>query len=512
MKNLKEINIPDLLKRLQEVYKKIRKIHIILFFILLIASVVGFIYAKDAWKEYYVTKGAQEIITKVSQSQRETKKKTGKYTHDLFADKKLVSALKLSSKVSSKSNENSKFGKNNTKYKRRFAMEDEDEDMDNFPSRSSKTRSKSSSRNSGKSSGKGSSDPNIGQSGDYYIEIDAENACMIVKYKRFTPEKTIFYAFFEDGKPYCQGENCKVETNNDEVDLCYLNGMCFAQNLIHETERECGDGHGIQKRKCTKSCNGGNCEGWGECVCNKGYGWDGKTCAQLQTEKDCSEEQCFNGVYCEDPENLEKEIEHGTCKRLKFCQVNKGWQYSSWDCSCDKTYYCPVKDECVIMPEPLKSIELSNQAGSCSNISYRCEKNKGWQNYAESCVCDNIGTFWDEKSKKATCSSCTKKPVNAEFTSNAIGTDSCSWKCKEGFELRKNDCTKPDGQYLCAKTDLQICTDDFSKSRKLKINTKTNEGQLCYSDEKDHILFFDQKNKVCTLCQCVNVDAKKNNK
>ena len=490
MKKLGKIDIDKIKTNLINFKNKIKKIHVITFIVVVLVGTFGFIYGKSAWTKYSVTKEAKNIIEKVSQSQQNIKNKTGQYTNDLFQDSTVVTELNLSQNIDTLKSSKNQSGISTRKSRN-------DDDSERSPFRSSKSKRETAP------------DSNIGQSGDYYVEIDADNGCMIVKYRRFTPEKTIFYASFEDGKPFCQGRHCQEEANEEEIDLCYVNGMCFPKKLNYETERACGDGHGKQTRNCTKSCEGGTCEDWGECVCDKGYGWEGGTCKQLQTEKDCDRQQCFNGVYCEYPEALEKEIENGTCKRKVACQPNKGWQYTDWDCSCNKSYLCPVKDECTMMPQNTATLELPDGEGSCQNVVHKCLKNQGWKKFANFCTCNKVGTFWDRKSGEAKCSPCTQKPENAVFTSNSQFTDSCSWQCLPGFDHRKNDCTKPDGQYLCARTNLQSCTDEFSKIRKMEVDKKPNEGQLCYTDMKDNILFFDKKTQTCTICQCVvNVDKK----
>lgn len=498
MENIKKIDVEKIKQYLSKVkskLSKIKKIHVITALVIIVAGSIGFFYGKNAWKKYTITKGAQKIITRISQSQQEIKEKTGKYTNNIFEDGSVAAELDLSQDIDTRQSNYATSGRRGRTTVRTIPTEQDDEEFSPFRTQRVKKIS--------------AEDPNVAQSGDYYVEIDADNGCMIVKYKRFTPEKTIFYAFFKDAKPLCRGRNCKEETNTEDADLCYVNGMCFPRRLKYETEQSCGDGHGKQTRNCSKTCDGGQCEEWGECVCEKGYGWDGKTCKQLQTEKDCNRQQCFNGVYCDYPDILEKTIENGTCKRKTTCQPNKGWQYTDWDCTCDKKYLCPLKDECVAMPRNLDSLELPDGQGNCLSITHRCDRGNGWKQLAGICHCNKVGTFWDRKLGEAKCSPCTQKPENAEFDSNAEFTDSCSWHCLPGFNHRKNDCTKPDGQYLCARTNIQSCTDEFSKHRKMKVDTPPNEGQPCYTDMKDHILFFDKKYQICTICQCViNVDKK----
>ena len=490
MNILDNANIRKVRIALMRFKSKIKKIHIIILFVIVILAIAGWIYGKTTWKSYSVSKGAENIITKISQSQKETKNKTGEYTNNLFGDPRVVSALRLSSKIDSEKTSTPKktTSSSSSRRKKRHSSALKSLSID------SKLKTEKSEP----------TDFNIAQSGDYYVEVDAENGCMIVKYRRFTTDKTTFYAFFEDAKPFCQGRHCLHETKDGEGDLCYLDGTCFPRQLNYETERPCGDDHGKQTRTCLKDCNGGTCGEWSECVCNKGYGWDGTTCKQLQTEKDCNRQQCFNGVYCEDSEILEKEIENGTCRRKVACEPNKGWQYSPWECSCNKVYLCPVNGECTVMPQNISSLELPDGEGSCQNITHKCYKDQGWKQFASSCTCNKVGTFWDKKLGEAKCSPCTQKPENAVFTSNAQFEDTCSWECLPGFDHRNNDCTKPDGQYLCARTSLQSCTDEFSKIRKMETDKKPNEGQLCYTDIQDNnILFYDKKYQTCTVCQCV---------
>ena len=491
MADLKKIDIQKIKDRLITFKNKIKKVHLIIAAVLIVCGTVGFFIGKRAWRRYTVTKTAHTIITKICESEQATKNKTGEYTNDLFEDFSIVSELNLSQDIDTKRRTTVS---STTKRTRSVVPSARDESP--FRSRIKKEFA---------------ADSNVGQSGDYYVEIDADNACIIVKYQRFTPEKTIYYAFFEDAQILCRGKHCKEEASNENAELCYVNGMCMRKRLKYETERPCGDNHGIQTRKCSPTCEGGECEEWGECVCNRGYGWDGETCKQLQTEKDCNVQECFNGVYCEYPEPLNKAIENGTCTRKTACLPNTGWQYTDWDCTCDKKYLCAVKDECTMMPRNLDTLELPEGEGKCNNIIHRCVKNQGWKPIAAMCTCNQIGYFWDRRLGEAKCSPCTNKPENAVFTSNAEFTDSCSWTCNPGFDFRNNDCTKPDGQYLCARTNLQSCTDEFSKIRKMQVDTKPNEGQPCYTDMKDNILFFDKKSQICTICQCVvNVDKKAN--
>lgn len=547
MKNISDINIKDLhiqerVIKVIEFLKRTTKTQRILFAISIILLIAAFLYGKNLWQEYSILRQAKSLAAKITQSQKDFLAKDKKYKEDIFADNKLRSALNLSrssadsgtdsfrrnqkgnksssTRTSSKRNSSNRSSSSRSSSSRSgYSRDDYDNDDDNYSQNSfgskSRSRSGSSSKRKVGKSAQRIEDYDIAQTGDFYIENDAENGCVVLKYKRNTPEKTIFYASFTDGKVFCQGKRCIKETKNNEVDLCYVDGICFPTKQLQETERSCGDGNGIQKRKCKATCENGSCKEWGACKCKKGFEWTGKTCKQSQTENDCTEDQCFNGIYCENKDKLEKSIENGKCTRVAACQKNTGWQYTSWTCSCNSENYCSLGEQCIFRPQSKNEITLSEEDGgsSCSNIYYECKNGEGWEEHAQSCVCNKIGFFWDPEKKDAKCSPCTNKPEGAIYTSAGNNKNDCSWKCDDEHESRKGTCTKPNGQYLCAKTDLQICTDEFSKNRKMKIDAKkTNEGQKCYVEDKDNVLFYNQKDKTCQICQCVDLTTGKTSK
>ncbi len=474
MKNIAQMNVKDFFILLVQTFKKMSVKQRIILLVVVLLSVFGYIYGKGMWKKHTVFRQAQEIISKISQSQKDFLEKTGEYKKNLFAEEDIAASLNI------------------------YVYTDVDTDMD----------FENSTMRMGRRSrfNKSEADYNTGRSGDFYIELDNDNACIIMKYKNNSPEKTTFFASYAEGKAFCQGKMCKHKKGGGDS-LCYRDGVCFTPRLVEKTQRYCGNGRGLQTRKCTPSCNGGDCESWGECVCQKGFKWNGKTCVQSQTEKDCTEQECFNGIYCEEKGPLVKNIENGICKRYSSCLKQKGWIYTDWNCSCDDDNLCASQTTCIIRPENQNEMELPNQQGNCKEVSYVCENGHGWKALAKECICAKIGTFWDEQLKEAKCSNCTKKPINASFTSSAQGKDACSWECNEGYSERNGDCLKPNGQYLCVGMDLQICTDDFSKDRKLKKDTKTNEGQLCFVEDKDNILFYNKKEKSCQLCQCFALES-----
>ena len=471
MKNLSEIKIEDLLSVLRDKYNRITKKQKIIFCAVVILSLTVWGVSKSLWEKYSTLKRAKEIVAEISKTQQNIFKSDKKYKKDIFKDQSLVNSLG----ISFKSSEDDMFtSSTRRRTKRPLILDTEDIDY------------------------------NIGQSGDFYIENDAENGCVVLRYKKNTSKRTVYYAAFDSQELYCRGKECFRDTKNNTVNLCFDSGGCFQQKQTQTTERSCGNGKGTQTRECTPSCEGGSCKDWGECVCKKGFEWDGTTCKQSQTEKDCTANQCFNGIYCEDKELLTKNIKNGSCERHSVCQKNKGWLYTSWDCSC-KENYCSLKEECLPYPGNKDKLNLSDKNNVCFDVSYQCQNNgKGWQAKAKKCECNAPGVFWNVKEGNAECSQCTKKPDNAIFTTSGKNQDACEWKCQDGFINRKNNCVKPNGQYLCARTDISTCTDYFSKSRKMKIDAKTtNEGQPCFVEDKDNILFYNKKPASCQICQCV---------
>lgn len=482
MRKLSEINVKDALNyiigHVKGFYTKTTKKQRIVFVVVVLVLSCGYLFCKNIWEKYSVSKQAKHIIAEVSKSENSFFQKNGAYRKDLFKDANIRSVLKIVNK------------------------RNEDDDFDPFGS--TKRRRNTSNRDT-------MEDPNIAQSGDFNIEVDAENACVILRYKKETSARTIYYASFKDSKTLCQGKKCFKQAKNENEDLCYLDGVCFHAKLTLREKQTCGNGKGEQTRICKPSCDGGICEEWGECFCKKGFEWDGTTCKQIQTEKDCNENQCFNGIYCEDKGPLTKNIEKGTCQRVAACQKDKGWQYTPWECSCQDDNLCPLKEECIIRPDNQKQVVLPNEEGSCKDVYYECKEGEGWIEKAKNCICDKPGFFWDTSKKEAKCSPCTKKPEGAKFTSSGKNKDACAWKCEEGYKERKGVCIKPTGQYLCARMDLQICTDEFSKTRKMQKDAKqTNEKQPCFLEDQDNILFYNKKEKSCVLCQCFDLNSKTN--
>lgn len=477
MRSLSDIDVNEVFVYLKNLYDKTTKRQRILFLVIVISLISGYFYGKNWWERYQITKQAKNIITKIVKSEKDFFAANGKYATNIFKDKQLANNLGISSGYSG---EDTYFN--------------QDDNMRGW-------RNSSTFNSEEESSG-------AVYSGDFYIEVDPENTCLVLKYKKNTLDKTIFYASFEKEKVLCQGKKCLKESTDNES-LCYLNGGCFISKQTKETERLCGGGKGSQTRECSPSCEGGTCGEWSACVCEKGFGWDGKTCKQLQTEADCSEEQCFNGIYCEDKEILTKNIENGSCQRFASCQKNSGWKYSSWKCSCNNETFCPSNEKCFPYPGNTDQIALPNQEGSCTDIHYTCEQNQGWVAQASNCVCDKIGTFWDSEKGEAKCSDCTKKPENAIYVSAGKDGDNCLWECPKEYQKRKGSCVKPNGQFLCVRTETQICTDEFSKKRKLKIDERNNEGQSCFTEDNDNVLYFDKKTQACQICQCVDLKTGK---
>ena len=469
MENKTDMNIANMFLRLREIFDKTTKKQVISFVVITVLLIVTVFVGKNFWKKYKIVKQAENLVSKISQSERDFFKINGRYREDIFRDRKLAKEISITASPDSSSGQEK--------------------------SRRKKLTSSGGSRHDSY---------DMGYSGDFYIQINAENACLILKYKKNTYEKTTFYAAFDKDKVFCQGTNCLKESSNTNDELCYTDGDCFAAKQTLETQRVCGDGNGTQKRECSPSCEGGKCSDWQECVCKKGFEWDGKTCKQMQTEKDCTQDQCFNGVYCEDREPIIKSINDGSCKRIASCQKS-GWNYSPWNCSCNNDDLCSLNEQCVPYPGNKDKISLPDGKGSCTNVYYTCKKGLGWIAKAGNCVCGKIGTFWDAQKSEAKCSDCTKKPAGATFTSVGGNKDECAWKCSEGFQNRRGTCVKPNGQYLCVMTGSQTCTDDFSKNRKIRIDEPTNEGLPCFTEDQEHILFYDKKNQRCQICQCVDL-------
>ncbi len=481
MKDFKNIQIKEIFLTALNWLKQTTKKQRIIFFVACASLVTVYSIGSNLWEKHKILKQAQNIVREISKVQQDVFSKNQKYEQNIFENDSLANSLRVSLNMPT-AKSSSKSSRRNKRIS--SIVEDDNNDIDY----------------------------SVAYTGDFVIENNADEGCVVLRYKRNTPQKTIFYASFEEGKAYCRGKECINDTENDEANLCYNDGLCFLKKQKQNTNRSCGDGHGQQTRECTPSCEGGTCKDWGECVCKKGFEWDGTTCKQSQTEKDCTKDQCFNGVYCEDKEPLTKTIQQGSCERRATCQKNKGWLYSSWECSCEENF-CSLKETCVPRPEDKDKLVFSDKNESCDKISYTCENGKGWQAKAKKCVCNKPGIFWDKQEGNAQCSQCTKKPVHAIFTSAGKGKDDCKWKCEDGYQNRNNDCVKPDGQYLCARTDLSICTDYFSKSRKMKVDAKkTNEGQPCFAEDKDNILFYNKKPASCQICQCIaNSDNSKAN-
>ena len=477
MRSIADINVQEVFDYVKNIYQKTTKSQRIIFAVIVVSLVSGYLYGKSLWERYGILKRARYIVSEIAKSENDFFKKEGKYKKDIFTDTKLANTLQIG----------------------RISYDD----FDFSEGPSSRRHRHNLNRNI-------EEDPNVAQSGDFYIEIDADNACMMLKYKRNTSDKTIFYASFENPKTLCQGKKCLKQSKNGQDNLCYADGNCFTVKLSQKTQLSCGNGNGTQVRTCEPSCEGGSCGKWSECICKKGFEWDGKTCKQSQTEKDCTEEQCFNGIYCEDKEPLVKNIENGSCQRTVTCAKNKGWKYTPWDCLCNSEDFCASNEQCVLRPNNQNKMTLPNQEGSCTNTYHICESGKGWIAKANNCECTKTGFFWDKEKGEAKCSPCTQKPEDAEFSSAGKDKDACAWKCAEGYQNRNGVCLKPNGQYLCARLGVEICTDDFSKKRKIiKDAQKTNERQLCFIEDKDNVLFYNKKEKSCILCQCVDLTTGK---
>ncbi len=462
-----KINIKE---KVLSLYNRTTKTQRIVFPLLVLLLISAYLYGKEIWDKYSVSKQAKNIITTISKSEKDFYTANGEYNKDIFRQSKLVKELNI--KTESEVENNIQFSR------RRF----------------------------GKNINNDQTSYDTGYSGDFYIETDASNACVVLKYKKNTSDKTTFYASFEDENIFCQGKKCFKQSSSNNEKLCYSDGGCFVPKQTQQTQQKCGNGRGTQTRECVPNCEGGSCKPWNECVCEKGFEWDGETCKQLQTEKDCTQDQCFTGIYCEDREPVTKNITNGSCERIASCQKNKGWEYTPWQCSCNSKDFCPSSEACVAYPGNKEKLVLPNQEGFCTKVSYICDKDQGWVAHANKCVCDKVGTFWNRKKGEAKCSDCTNKPEHAIFTSSGNDKGACSWKCENGYQEKKGKCVKPNGQYLCVRTDLQICTDDFSKKRKLQKDAKkTNEGQSCFVEEKDNVLFYNQKERTCQICQCVDL-------
>ncbi|MBO4707690.1 MAG: hypothetical protein J5594_03945 [Elusimicrobiaceae bacterium] len=478
MKEISSEQIKETFYKVISFLRKTTKRQIILVSVLVVVISVAYIYGKNLWNRYVVSKQAQNIVNKIVDSEKKYFKTNGTYTKNILLDKEVSQVLKI--KLDTNGNDKN-LSRNSRIISRRnrFNL--------NRPGASYDT----------------------GYSGDFYIEIDADNTCLVLKYKKSTPDKTVYYASFEDQTTFCQGKKCLKQSSGYNEKLCYIDGMCFPSKQNQPTEQKCGGGRGIQTRECTSSCEGGTCKPWSNCICEKGFEWDGKTCKQLQTEKDCTPDQCFNGAYCEDSESIKREIENGSCTRLATCQKNKGWQYSPWKCSCKGRDFCSVEDTCVQYPGDKDQLILPNNEGSCTNVRHRCVRGRGWTPFANNCVCNKVGTFWDSKTHEAKCQDCTNKPDGAIYTSSGKSGNDCSWKCEDTYKESKGRCLKQSGQYLCVNIDLQICTDEFSKNRKIKKDTKTNEGQPCFVEDQDNVLFYNQKERNCQICQCVDLTTGK---
>ena len=473
MRNIADINVTEIFVYITNAFKKTTKKQRISAIIIFVVLVVGFIFGKELWQRYSLQKQAEKISAEVSQVQTNFFKTNKKYKKDIFAEPKLKSS---------------------------FDTFDDSFDMDDdiFLGPGHRRRFLKQQRQD--------FDFSTARKGDFTIESDAENGCLVIKHGKNISHRTVFYSLFNEEKVYCQGKNCLKKAKNNEVGLCYKDGICFPTKQLQETQRSCGDNHGKQTRKCTPSCENGLCEEWSECKCDFGFEWDGTTCKQKETEKDCTDAQCFNGLYCENKGALEKNIPNGSCKRVAVCQKNIGWNYTAWECSCNSTEYCSSDEQCLKRPQNQAKKTLPGEGNYCTNTSYTCVPEKGWIEKAEKCVCTTIGTFWDAKAKETKCSPCITKPKGAVFTSAGGTEDKCSWKCSGEYQSRKGTCAKPNGQYLCARTELQICTDEFSKNRKMQKDAKkTNEGQACFVEDKDNVLFYNQKEKTCQICQCVDL-------
>ncbi len=471
MSNLAEKDVKDIIQALISKIKKITAKQIIALVVLAAVIITAYIFIGKYQEKTKIAKEAKRIATEIAANQKKFFAENKIYDKDYFDH-----------------------------HEQGFDFSLMEEELPVQQTRRNRRRFENQDRND--------SDSSASQVGVFYVEVNAENACVTLKYKKDTTDKTIFFASFEDPKPLCTGVKCLKKDTNPDGKLCYKGGECYQPFLSEKTKQSCGNNHGTQTRNCTPNCDGGKCDEWSPCECKEGYGWDGKTCAQLQTEKDCTPEQCFNGLSCENKEPLEKEIEKGTCTREATCQ-GRGWKYTNWKCSCPDENFCSLKEECVAKPEKQKTFEMPNQQGTCSDTFYVCQEGEGWQTNAKKCKCKNIGTFWNKQAEKATCSSCTQKPNNSHYISAGTDKDDCAWECNKGFENRKGNCVRPNGKFLCANMNPEICTDDFSKERKLKKDTATNEGQACFTEDNENILFYTAKTKSCILCQCFDFSKEK---
>ena len=107
---------------------------------------------------------------RISQSQQEIKEKTGKYTNNIFEDDSVAAELDLSQDIDTRQSNYATSGRRGRTTMRTIPTEQDDEEVSPFRIQRVKKIS--------------AEDPNVAQSGDYYVEIDADNGCMIVKYKR----------------------------------------------------------------------------------------------------------------------------------------------------------------------------------------------------------------------------------------------------------------------------------------------------------------------------------------
>lgn len=80
--------------------------------------------------------------------------------------------------------------------------------------------------------------------------------------------------------------------------------------------------------------------------------------------------------------------------------------------------------------------------GKNNDCAFTCRSGYYYSDTPRSCQVCPIGTYTEVGNTDRACKSCTGLPANADWTSNGISRDSCTWQCKAGFNKRGNACKK----------------------------------------------------------------------
>lgn len=189
---------------------------------------------------------------------------------------------------------------------------------------------------------------------------------------------------------------------------CNQNGTCYNKKQEQTIIQNCGRG-GTQTRACSPTCDGGSCQGWGQCT--------GPTC--LDSEKPKLSEPCGN---C------------GIRTRSAKCNSNTGnWDATAWG-SC-------TGQSCDASSKP----SLSQGCGNCGTQTRTVDCNS------------NTGS-WSAPSAWRSCSGQGECSPGATQGCGSNGTKTCGSSCSWGICAGERfDCSGPASQ-SCGKCGTQSRT------------------------------------------------------